>query len=94
MNKSRLRWKKEPGLRAIGAGPRPSTLHDGSRQFATVYPDGGNWMRPLAGWYWVCSGDGLAYRNTCNEASQTEEEAKAAAMAYVREQLRIKGAKP
>lgn len=87
----RLRWKKHPretGLAAVGAGPRPSALHDGQKEYATVYPNGGNWRRPLAGWYWVCSADAVGeYMNTCNEPAADEATAKAQAMQFVKERL-------
>jgi hypothetical protein len=52
----RLRWKKHPhpkGLWAVGHGPRSSDLWDGQVIYATVSPLGGDWRRPLQGWYWV-----------------------------------------
>jgi hypothetical protein len=87
-----LRWKKHPretGLSAIGAGPRPSTLHDGKTEYATVYAHGGNWSMPLRGWYWVCSPrEGIGgYKNTCNDLAPDEATAKARAMAYVKAAL-------
>jgi hypothetical protein len=88
----KLRWKKEPretGLRAVGANPnRASRLHDGTNEYASVYPSGGAWNTgPLRGWYWVAFG-GVPYNNTCNlPLYATEAEAKAAAMAYVKEHL-------
>lgn len=88
---SRLRWKKNPpetGLRAVGAGPRGSKLHDGVKEYAHLYPDGGNWRKPLAGWYWVCAADAVGeYMNTCNDPAPDEKTAKAQAMAWVQEKL-------
>ena len=76
----RLRWKKNPeekGLFRIGAGPRGSVYHDGEKQYASVSASGGDWRKPLAGWYWVAGWDsGIPYKNTCNELCPTEAEAK------------------
>ena len=86
-----LRWKKHPretGLAAVGAGPRCSTLHDGTTEYATVYPLGGNWRAPLRGWYWVCfATETVEYRNTCDSLVPDEQTAKAQAMAYVKAAL-------
>ena len=81
----RLRWKMSPretGPRAFIAGSRGSTLHDGKTRYATVSElrDGG-WCL-VAGWE-----SGLPYMNTCGTPSETEQEAKIAAMAYVKAQL-------
>jgi hypothetical protein len=91
----KLRWKKEPretGLRSVGAGPyRSSWLHDGETKFACVSPDGGNWMQPLAGWYWVAGWDSdIPPKNTCAKPCATEAEAKAAAEAYVKAHMEAK----
>lgn len=78
------RWKlndKITGLARVCAGPRGSKLFDEGKQVATVYPLGGDWSRPLAGWYWCCAG-----KNTCHEPVATAEEAKAAALAYYKAQ--------
>lgn len=87
--KPRLRWKRCPkptGLQAVGAGPQGSTLHDGTTEYATVYPLGGNWRGPLKGWFWVCRGQdfGGEYVNTFNAPASDEQEAKDQASAYVR----------
>jgi hypothetical protein len=86
--KPRLRWKRNPretGLRAVGAGPRGWTLHDGQEEFACVNALGGDWSRPFSGWYWVAySRPGIALRNTCDSPIHDPEEAKAEAMAYVK----------
>lgn len=88
---SRLRWKKrahETGLRAMVAGPRGSDLHDGTTKFASVSPLGGNWARPLQGWYWVAGwGSGVPHMNTCHKPAATEAEAKQQAEAYVKKHL-------
>lgn len=84
----RLRWKKNPaetGLRAVGASPRGSKLHDGEMEYASVSPLGGNWARKLGGWYWVCTKDVVGeHVNTCNDPAPDEDTAKAQAMAYVK----------
>ena len=89
---TRLRWKKRPaetGLRAVGAGPRGSVLHDGAREYASVNALGGGWRGPLRGWYWVCghevSGEHV---NTCDNPAPDEATAKAQAMEYVKTHLR------
>lgn len=83
---SKLRWKLQPretGLRAIGAGPRGSELHDGEKRFAVVSPTDGD------KWYWVAGwSSGLPHKNTWQTPVATVEEAKAQAMAYVKEQIR------
>lgn len=86
----RLRWKKNPhetGLRAVGAGPRGSVLHDGLKEYASVNALGGNWRGPLLGWYWVSDAAG-EYVNTCDDPSPDEATAKAQAMEFVRSRLR------
>lgn len=88
----KLRWKKHPretGLAAVGANPnRSSSLHDGTDEFASVYPLGGSWNTgPMRGWYWVAFGQ-VPHCNTYNHTPyETEAEAKAAAMAYVKKHL-------
>lgn len=86
-----LRWKKEPpetGLRRVGAGPRSSWLHDGKTKFATVSAKRQN-FGSYSGWYWVAGWDsGAPHKNTCNEPCETEQEAKAQAMAYVKAHLK------
>ena len=88
---AKLRWKLQPaetGLRAVGAGPRSSDLHDGEKQYAVVSPVGGGWRAPLTGWYWVAGWDsGVPHMNTCDRPCKTVEEAKASAMAYVKAHL-------
>ena len=95
--KIRLRWKKNPaetGLRAMGAGPRGSKLHDGIREYASVNPLGGNWARKLQGWYWVAGwGSGIPHRNTCGEPEKDEDTAKAQAMKYVKAALEKRDAR-
>jgi hypothetical protein len=87
-----LRWKKhkaETGLAAVCAGPRGGSLHDGTAEYARMYPHG-RWGRSQKGWYWVAVNHayGVPYCNTCNEPPLTEAEAKAAAMAYVKQHMK------
>lgn len=74
---------------AIGAGPRGCYLHDGATTYARVSALGSNWRGPLKGWYWVASVDGIPYVNTFNQPVATEQEAKDAAMAYIKSHLNI-----
>lgn len=84
-----LRWKKQPpetGLRSVAVNPakRSSDLHDGTKTYATVSALDYHVLSSRgSGWYWVAF-EGVPYRNTCNEKPQTEHEAKAAALAYVK----------
>jgi hypothetical protein len=86
-----LRWKKNPretGLRAVGASPRGSVLHDGTNEYASLNPHGGGWRAPLRGWYWVAFADTVGeYRNTCNSPAPDEATAKAQEMVFVKEKL-------
>lgn len=89
---AKLRWKLQPaetGLRAVGAGPRASDLHDGESEYATAYPIGGNWRGPLTGWYWAARNDeyGVPLVNNFHKPCATVEQAKAEAMAYVKAHL-------
>ncbi len=84
----RLRWKlnpRETGLARVGAGPRGSTLRDGSgKRYATVSALGSG----HDGWFWVAGwGSGVPHKNTCDAPCATVEEAKAQAMAYVKSHL-------
>lgn len=83
-----LRWKKEEperGLRAVIAHPRGSSLHDGTTEYASVSASN----RRGDQWYWVarCDAKGVPLKNTCVSPVATEQEAKVAALAYVRECL-------
>lgn len=83
----RLRWKLDPqetGLRRITAGPRGSTLRDENGiRYATVAAVGRRYEN--GGWYWVAGwGSGVPHMNTCGSPVDTVEEAKSAALAYVR----------
>ena len=86
-----LRWRKHKrptGLAAVGAGPQGSTLHDGTTEYADVYPLGGGWRGPLKGWYWACGAlECGEHRNTCNEPAPDEQTAKAQAMRFVKAAL-------
>lgn len=83
----RLRWKKdapETGLRSIGAAPRGSILHDGTKTYATVSPMGGGWRGAVTGWYFVAGWDSsVPHMNTCSTPEATEAEAKVKAREYV-----------
>lgn len=85
-----LRWKKDPsetGLRRIGAGPRGSKLHDGKTQYASIRPHSTR-HTGKSGWYWVAGwGGSVPHYNSCNDAPLSEDEAKAAAMAYVKQHM-------
>ena len=87
----RLRWKKEPketGLRAVGAGPQSSKLHDGVTEYACVSALGGGWRGPVTGWYWTTSAATVGeWRNTCSEPAPDEATAKAQAMKFVKAAL-------
>lgn len=80
----RLRWRRDPKPRGL-AGPRGHTLYDANgTRFATV-----NYSRNASGWYWVAGWEsGIAYKNAAFEALASVEDAKAAAMEYVRGALR------
>lgn len=95
MSSKRLRWKLQPretGLRAVGAGPRSSWLHDGEKRYACVSAFSSRAGRSL-GWYWVAGWDSaVPHKNTCNETPcATAEEAKAAALKYVKEHMEEAG---
>lgn len=86
----RLRWKKHPketGLRTIGAGPRGSDLHDGTTRYAAVFAHSTR-HTGRTGWFWVAGwGSVVPHHNACNGRGLTEDEAKSAAMDYVRKHL-------
>lgn len=87
---ARMRWKRHPaetGLRAVGARQRGWVLHDGTNEYADVYPNGGGWQGRQDGWYWVAHGPGIELLNTHPDSVETPEEAKSAAVKYVKEQL-------
>lgn len=83
-----LRWKLNPkptGLRAVGAYPRGSVLCDGDgMECASVSSLG----RKGDQWYWVAFGTAVPYKNTCGEPLPSAGDAKAAAMAYVKENMK------
>lgn len=94
-----LRWRKNPretGLRAVGAGPRGSALYlDGNYDdwIASINADGGTWMGPFKGWYWVAPSNeklGIQHYNSYPEIFETEKEAKDKAMAYVKNAMKEK----
>ena len=77
---------KETGLRRIGAGPRHHYLHVTKDDYvASVFPIGGNWAAPLKGWAWSVPAQAWTpHVNTYETPVATAEEAKAAAMAYIK----------
>lgn len=85
----RLRWKRESkGQYAAFGRPPGFKLHDGEKTYAMVSPLGGDWRRPLIGWYWVAGWDSdVPYKNTCDHPVETPECAKEQAEAYVRQYL-------
>ena len=83
-----LRWKKTPpptGLAGVVCGPMGSELRADGHVFARTQALG----RSSSSWFWVARSDehGVPLRNTCHEPVSTEEAARAAALAYVREHL-------
>lgn len=94
--KHRLTWRKQPfdtGLLAAGKGPRGAILRLGGRA------DGEDVARVYAhqvalgvyrGWFWVARSEDavVPLLNTCNTVVDTLEEAKSAALAYVKKCLR------
>ena len=87
-----LRWKKDPketGLRAIGAGPRGSTLREGDKEYAHVSSLGGGWQGGVRGWYFTCGTDAFGeYVNTCNNPAPDEKTAKRQAMELVKSKIK------
>lgn len=83
-----MRWKKNPrptGLAGVGCGPQGSTLRMDGVVAAVVYAHN----RSASAWYWVAGWDsGVPHKNTCNDPPQSETDAKAAAMAYVRSHIK------
>jgi hypothetical protein len=93
-----LRWKRAPretGLRSVGAGPyRSSWLQENGVRYACVSPSGGDWRKPLQGWYWTAGWDSdIPGISTCDQLCATEEEAKAAALQYVRNAIKTQPTK-
>ncbi|MCY1195544.1 hypothetical protein D9M72_68690 [compost metagenome] len=82
-----MRWRKQPretGLRAVLAtGERSSYLRDQNGvRYACVSPLRGG------GWYWVAGWDSsVPGINTSSAPVETEAQAKASAMRYVRQHL-------
>ncbi len=81
-----MRWRKEPretGLRSALARERSSYLRDenGVRYACVSHIRGG-------GWYFVAGWDSdIPHENTCQQPVETEAQAKAAAIAYVKKHL-------
>jgi len=55
----------------------------GDVRYASVYPH----SRFGAGFFWVAREDGVPFRNTSGDVPQTEIDAKASALEYVRNSL-------
>lgn len=90
-----LRWRKNPaetGLRRIGSGPRGHGLYlDKDTRLAWV--DAHRTGYKINGWYWVTPTNdalGIEHRNTCDAVCATDQEAKDAAMAYVKSAIAAK----
>lgn len=89
MKRGRLRWKRqtpERGLARVCAPVRGWDYHDGIERLAYVRPLG---REHGGGWFWVArSNDGaVPLNNTCGAPVATPEEAKIAAMRYVKKCL-------
>lgn len=78
----------EAQLEAIGAGGvSGSKLRDGENVFASVSAHSTR-HTGRTGWFWVAGcGSGIPHYNSCGDPGLTEDEAKAAAMAYVKKHL-------
>lgn len=74
---------RETGLLSVGAAPRGWVIKVDGNEVGHVYPSGGDWRSPLTGWYFVISGDGYVYKNTCNVPAPTPEQARAAAKEHI-----------
>lgn len=87
---SRLRWKKHEkvtGLARVCAGPHGSDYTDGTTKYATIQAHR-DWGKDVKkGWFFYASVEGVKI-NTCDTDFPTESEAKAAASAWVKEQLK------
>lgn len=90
----RITFKKNPqetGLRSVGAGPRGYRINLDGKDVGSVSALGGSAFNgPMRGWFYVVSGDGFAYRNTCNEVGRSLDEAKAAAKACIIAQVAVR----
>ena len=88
MKNPRLRWKKdkkETGLRAVVYRSTGSYLHDGQTIYATCSQISQSYSDRTTGWYFVAGWDSnVPHKNTCDTPYPTEQEAKDAAMAYVK----------
>jgi hypothetical protein len=89
MSKSTFRWKRNPrptGLARIGAGHPGHTLRKDGIEYAFVNAHSFRHSRKQ-GWYWVApSRDKIPHCNTCAQ-ELTEQEAKDAALAYIKKHL-------
>lgn len=89
---ARFTWRREPHQpnRASWGRERGWELRYKRQTVGAVYPryELGNGM--LSGWYWSSRNQtlGIPLRNTASEPVATADEAKAACLAYVQEQLK------
>lgn len=67
----------------INAGKPASRLHDGKNEYAKVWEDRAFWSGPVIRWAWQS--------NITKGFAKNEADAKAAAMAFVQEQLKNTG---
>jgi hypothetical protein len=85
-----LRWRRDAplrGLSRIGAGPRGSSLYEGTKKYASVAAKSRYYKGE--GWYWVAGWDSdVPHKNTCDAPDPDEATAKAGAMAYVKQHLK------
>ena len=83
------------GLSAICAGPQGSRLHDGITEYANTHATNYQPKNRAWSWYWVarCDEAGVPLKNTCNTPVKTEDEAKQAAMSYVKACMAKRGEK-
>lgn len=89
-----LRWKKNPkpkGLARVGCGPQGSSLFEDGKEIARVYPARAQYV--VTGWYWVSKANPDVIKNSTATPTETEDLAKAEAMAYVRECLQAQSQK-
>ena len=81
----RITFKQRPretGLRSIGAGPRSSAIKVDGVEVGSVSALGGDWRGPLRGWcYFVRFNGEIA--NSHGSPCETQDEAKAAAKAWI-----------
>jgi len=85
-----MRWRKEKaptGLARICSGPQGYELTENGIEYASVSAFQVRWQ-VYEGWYWLADAENVPYKNTCWNPVETEEQAKADAMAYVKQCLK------